>query len=260
MNNQKLALTKKWNPAFYNGIKKEISRPIRPKIRQITEGLTMPTPSRVLIGSGKRMDAAIIFFDLENFTECSAELGNEKTLYSLDIIIPQIIRIIRHWKGEIEKNTGDGVMAIVGTETRDHSVIARDAIEIAMTIRYLMLVDINPFLEKKGIQGFSFRIGIDMGTVLIANIGIKSNSFLTVVGDAANRASKLQEIATINGIFIGNNLFANLHSQVQPFCQEIKHNSWDFKYIETNMPYRCFKLTSNWPHPREWLKTRLQSI
>lgn len=103
----------------------------------------MPDLSNLEIGSARRMDAAILFFDLENFTTTSSQISNEATLFVLNNIIPSITRIISHWGGTIEKNTGDGIMAILGTETRDHHTIAREAIESAMAIRYIVLEDIQ---------------------------------------------------------------------------------------------------------------------
>lgn len=257
----KSPLTKKWSPLFYESLKSNLRRcSIRSsnRVKEITKGLTMPETSRVPIGSGKSMVAAIMFFDLENFSARSAKMGNENTLYTLNVIIPQIIRIAKNWNGEIEKNTGDGVMVIIGTETRNNYIIARDAIEIAMTIRYIMSDDINPMLESKGIQGFNFKIGIDMDSVLIANIGISNNSLMTVVGGAANRASKLQELASSNKILIGDNLFDNLHSKVQQFCREGKHSSWNWSCTGTKTPYRFFEFEGNWPEPKEWRRTRFQ--
>ena len=95
----------------------------------------------------------------------------------------------------MEKNTGDGLMAIFGTETRNSFLIARDAIESAMAMQYVMLNDIHSRLVNEGLPVMNFRIGIDMGEVLISRIGMNSLNFLTVVGDAANRASKLQALA-----------------------------------------------------------------
>ena len=147
-------------------------------------------------------------------------------------------------------------MVIIGTETRNNDTIARDAIEIAMTIRYTMLDSINPMLESKGIQGFNFKIGIDMDSVLIANIGINNNSLMTVVGGAANRASKLQELASSNKILIGDILFKNLKPKVQQFCREEKHSSWNWSYTGPRTPYRFFEFEANWPEPKEWMRTK----
>ncbi len=79
---------------------------------------------------------------------------------------------------------------------------------------------------------------------------------MTVVGGAANRASKLQELASSNKILIGNNLFSNLNYKVQQYCREEKHSSWKWSYTNTRTPYRFFEFVANWPEPKEWMRTK----
>ena len=256
----KSPLTKKWNPVFHLPIRQRVAKQSKQKkqlIRNISNGLTMPDIANVPIGSAKRMTAAILFFDLENFTTIASKLSNETVLYMLNIIIPEIMQIVRRWNGEVEKNTGDGLMAIFGTETRNDFLIARDTIEAAMTIRYIMLNDINPKLKAENLQPINFRIGIDMAELLISRIGIKNTNFLTVVGDAANRASKLQSIAESNGICIGENTYNNLNPFLHQFCIEAKHNEWQWHYENSKQPYRFFHYAANWPKPEEWIKIKL---
>ena len=52
-------------------------------------------------------------------------------------------------------------------ETRNSFLIARDAIESAMAMQYVMLNDIHSRLVNEGLPVMNFRIGIDMGEVLI---------------------------------------------------------------------------------------------
>ena len=207
----------------------------------------MPNIETLAIGSAKKMEAAILYFDIENFTSTTSTLANEDVLFCLNIIIPSMMRITRHWNGEVEKNTGDGIMAIFGTETRNSFVIARDAIESAMAMKYIMLEDIQPILLANNLPSMNFRIGIEMGNVLISRIGIDSLNHLTVVGDAANRASKLQEISIRNGICIGDNVFNCLAPILHQFCEEGAHKDWNWRYSQTNSPYRFFHFDFIWP-------------
>jgi len=253
-------LTKKWSPLFHNFVQarlKKVTRLSAKRIREITKGLTMPKITSVPIGSAKKMEAAILFFDLQEFTSISSQLPNESVLYLLNTIIPEMMYTVRHWKGEVEKNTGDGLMAIFGTETRNSFLIARDAIECAMAMKYIMLNDINPKLVSDGLPSFNFRIGIDMGEVLISRIGVNNLNFLTVVGDAANRASKLQELANQNGICIAEDFYKNIAPLLHQFCAEDTNEKWGWKYPVTGIPYRYFHFTCNWPEPRDWMKVKI---
>lgn len=249
-------LTKKFNPSLCIQLKARLKQKtlVLKRIREITNGLTMPEIAEVPIGSAKKMTAAVLFFDLKDFTLRAATLGNEKTLFVLNHIIPIMIYIVKRWNGEIEKNTGDGIMAIFGTETRNNFIIARDAIEAAMTMRYAMQELVSPILQENEIGNFSFRIGIDMGELLIAKIGLEKNNFLTVVGWPANAASKLQGLALVDGICIGNNLKDNLSTLLHKYCKERTEKGWNYIYRGTQTPYKMFDYTVSWPDPAQWVK------
>ena len=248
----KSPLSKKWTRLFYMVSKRRLAQQTRQRvqrIRTITNGLTMPEIAAVPLGSAKKMTAAILFFDLQNFTTIASKLSNELVLYALNTIIPEMMYVVKHWNGEIEKNTGDGLMAIFGTETRNNFLIARDAIEAAMAMRYIMLAAIREKLVQDGLPPFSLRIGLDMEEILVSRIGIKNTNFLTVVGGAANRASKLQELADSDGICIGENLYKNLHPALYAYCKEGKHDRWTWIWPDTKIPYRFFHYTANWREP-----------
>lgn len=252
-------LTKKWSPIFYRIMQQRLKVTVKrnPKvIKSITNGLTMPDIQSLTIGCAKKMEAAILFFDLENFTATTSKLANEDVLFCLNVIIPSMMKVTKHWNGEVEKNTGDGIMAIFGTETRNSFVIARDAIESAMAMKYLMIEDIQPKLIAANLPLMNFRIGIEMGDVLISRIGVDSLNYLTVVGDAANRASKLQGFANQNGICIGENVFKCLAPILHQHCEEGSHEDWRWQYQPTGAPYRFFHFNYNWPEPKEWLRIR----
>ena len=63
----------------------------------------MPDPSSITIGGAKRMDAAILFFDLESFTTISAELSMEQTLELLNYVIPSVMYVVRNWVASLKK-------------------------------------------------------------------------------------------------------------------------------------------------------------
>lgn len=228
---------------FYERIRKSIkSRQLLNlrRVLSITEGRTMPDITRLEIGSAKKMTASVLFFDIAKFTTTTSELPPEYTLYILNLIIPSVMRIVRMCNGNVEKNTGDGIMAIFGTETPDRTVIAREAIEAALLIKHFMINDIHEHLSSLGLPALNFRIGIDMDELLIARIGYNNNSFLTAVGNAANRASKLQSLAETNGICIGESLAHNIHSSLHQYCYQGSDESWNWTMQGSTIAYRYF--------------------
>ena len=258
-----LQLLRKWTPEFYRRMQGSIKLrlPInRQRVMAITNGLTMPTITAVPIGSAKRMTASVLFFDLARFTAITSILPHEHMLYILNLIIPTVMQVVRHWNGEIEKNTGDGIMAIFGTETRNNSTMAKDAIVSAMAIRFIMLNDIHSHLSNLGLPRMGFRIGLDMDELLIARIGINNNSFLTAVGDAANRASKLQTLAETNGISIGEYMFHNLHPELHQYCTEGSDPNWNWQIPNSMLPYRYFHFHGNLSEPKRLLLKRPTTV
>jgi adenylate cyclase len=249
-------LSRKWNPGVYLTLKTHVKDQIRVSLarsRLIPKGRTMPDLSSLTIGTAKQMNAAIMFFDLKDFTSVSSHISKEHTLILLNVITTTVMMIVRMWNGTVEKHTGDGVMAILGTETSDDTKIAKEAIESAMTIKYMMVNEIMPQLVSKGLPNLDFRIGIDMGQVLISRIGITGMNFLTAVSDVANRASKLEKLAKSNGIVIGNNLARTLHPHLCNFLVQGEDPSWNWHYKETSTPYNFYHFEYNWPAPKLWL-------
>lgn len=249
--------SKRWNPRFLQRLKVAISNSIplnRTRVGTVVRGLTMPDIRTVRIGSGRRMTASVLFFDLEDFTSVTADLTTEQTLYILNLIIPTVMHLTSHWNGVVEKNTGDGLMAIFGTETRDESEIANASFECAMAIKYVMVNELGPLFDSQQLPKLAFRIGIDMGEIVIARIGTNTTSFLTAVGSAANRAAKLQSLAQRNGICIGDNMFRNLPSWVDEDCMRGQDPSWNWVYSDDDStPYSFYHFTGQLPHPRNWI-------
>ena len=108
------------------------------RLKKLPNAFTMPDIATLGIGAAKRMTAAIMFFDFENFTNVTSHITPEQTLMILNVSTSTVMKIVREWGGSVEKHTGDGVMAIIGTETRNYNIIAQEAIESAQTIKYMM--------------------------------------------------------------------------------------------------------------------------
>ncbi len=141
-----------------------------------------------------------------------------------------------------------------GTETPDQTIIARDAIEIAQPIKFIMKSDVLPQLVAQGFPPLNFRIGVEMGEVSISRIGLHNMNFLTAVGSPANRASKLEALANKNGITIGENLARNLHPYLHQFLALGDDTTWDWYYDDKVTPYNYYHYTYEWYEPSEWIK------
>jgi len=243
-----LPFTRKWNLDRYRILRNFVSFQIKLnaiRLKKVPDAMTMPDLSALSIGTAKRMTAAIMFFDFENFTTVTSNISLEQTLMILNVATTSVMRIVREWGGTVEKHTGDGVMAIIGTETRKTDLIAQEAIETAQTIKYMMQTDVLPQLVTQGLPSLNFRIGLEMGEVLISRMGLQRMNFLTAVGSPANRASKLEGLARPNGIAIGEYLARNLHPYLQNFLEKGDDPKWKWQYPDGG-PYNYYHYNFEW--------------
>lgn len=166
----------------------------------------------ITIGSGRSVRAAVLFFDIEGFSSRTGTPGMDvlrQTLYMLDCVIPMVMHVVFDYGAYVEKNTGDGMMAVIGIEDDDASA-ANTALDIATVSIYVMRTLVNPWLVNQGIDPVNVKVTLDLGSPLLARIGTPKGqakhdrSFLTAVGPAANLASKLQDMAGTNEIWVGD--------------------------------------------------------
>ncbi|WP_447985033.1 adenylate/guanylate cyclase domain-containing protein [Nitrospira sp. Nam74] len=169
----------------------------------------------------------------------------------LDCVIPMVMHVIYDFGGYVEKNTGDGVMGILTGKDDETSL---PALEIALTVFYLLNKLINPYLLSHGIPGVDARIGIDVGRLLLARIGTPKGSakqdrnFLTAIGPTANIACHLQQMAETNQIWVGDIVKTNSPSAWQDwFIDVTPQNDWGWNYTATGNTYRVWHFHAHRP-------------
>lgn len=237
-----------WNKEYYDSLEEKfekITDGLADRIDGVINGTIAPAIDDIAIGSAKKMSAAILFFDIRGFTSrtSSSDLSKLKeTLIMLDCVIPMVMHIIYDNNGIIEKNTGDGIMAIVGLEDNDN-VAAQNALTAATTIFYTLNKMINPYLASLGIKKVDARIGIDVGEVLVARIGTKKGtakhdrSFLTIVGPTANIASKIQNQAGTNQIWVGDQIMKHAEEYRKSYFKDVTPANWNWIYTPSRNRY-----------------------
>lgn len=216
----------------------------------VANGRVTPTVDDIAIGSGRRVTACVIFFDIRGFTRLtSSDDPNslKRTLFLLNCVIPAMMRVMYRYGAYVEKNTGDGLMAVLGVETNDQ-VTAKNAIDAAAEMFYVLQDLVNPILVAQGIQPVDARIGMDMGPLLLARIGLPTGSSpherssLTAVGPAANRACKLQGLAETNEIWCGDSVRNAAPPDRIYLFADVTPQDWNWHYNRNiNAPYRCWR-------------------
>jgi class 3 adenylate cyclase len=120
--------------------------------------------------------------------------------------------LIRAHGGTIDKHTGDGVMALFGTQTAgddDPEQAVRAALAMQQEMKKLRLdgSDFHPSV-RESITSLGLRVGINTGPVLLGPLGTTLE--YTALGEAVNLASRLEEAAPVGGILISDATFRHV--------------------------------------------------
>ena len=246
-----------WTKDYWNSIQDDFNSNIAGlgnRVDSVTNGKVTPALDDILIGSGRKMRAACLFFDIRGFTKRtdSSDLDKLKeTLYMLNCVIPTVMKIIYDFNGYIEKNTGDGIMALIGTDDDDETS-ALNALQASLTIFYTLKHLINPHLEKQNIKKVDARIGIDLGQILITRIGLPTGTskhkrnFLTAVGPTANISSKIQNAADTNRIWVGDQIKKHAPNNYQKHFKNKIIEDWTWIYSGTKEKYHVWEFGAVW--------------
>lgn len=219
------------------------------RLAGIANGRVAPAVEDLSIGSARNVTAAVIFFDIRGFTKRTSSSALDelkKTLFMLNCVIPSMMRVLFRHGAYVEKNTGDGLMAVLGGGDNE-AVIASKALSACSEMLFVLDDVVNPVLREHGVLPVDARIGVDLGVILLARIGMPrgaaahDRSSLTAVGPAANIACKLQGMAGTNEIFCGDRVRAGEPLLGQPLFLNVTPPGWGWTYGNSDRPYSCWR-------------------
>ena len=148
----------------------------------------------------RRQTAAIMFIDMRDFTALNATLGAEATVGLLRQFHGRIETAVLAHGGTVDRFIGDGAMVIFGLPEPAPDDAAR-----AVACARALVADIDRWRQIRiaaGQPGIRIGIGLNYGTVIVANLGGAQQRQFTATGDAVNIASRLQTLARDFGVAI----------------------------------------------------------
>ena len=148
---------------------------------------------------GVRIPATILFSDIVGFTSLTENADPEALVRQLNEYLSRMTAAVFEHGGTLDKFIGDAVMAVWGNvrslgRAEDTKMTARAALAMRRELRAL-----NDRWFAEGIAPFAIGIGINQGDVLCGNIGSQEKADPTVIGDAVNLASRLENLTRIYG-------------------------------------------------------------
>ncbi|MEK7727906.1 MAG: adenylate/guanylate cyclase domain-containing protein [candidate division KSB1 bacterium] len=148
-------------------------------------------PAMLKLG-GERKFATAFFSDIKDFTEISERLTPDELVAQLNEYLSSMSEIVLKYGGYLDKYVGDAIVAGFGIplDWEDHAeracFTALEMQEGLVTLRNKWREEKRPLLEA--------RIGLNTGHMIAGNIGGKSRSDYTMIGDAVNLASRLEGV------------------------------------------------------------------
>ncbi|SFS92624.1 adenylate/guanylate cyclase domain-containing protein [Halostagnicola kamekurae] len=202
----------KFDPSPIEDRVEERVEEVEERLDEIPSGRTMPDKEDMLIGSAKKLSLGFVFIDINGFTEYCEENDEEDILMMLNIFIPEIMEIARHYDGTFEKNTGDGILVYFGSEDGDVEA-CQTVLLYLQTVKYALKYHINPKLEERNIVPISISAGASYGVAHISRVGVHSLNRRTAIGNSANIASKLEDIAEEDQFLISDSIYYFAHEK-----------------------------------------------
>ncbi|MEG4046175.1 MULTISPECIES: GAF domain-containing protein [unclassified Microcoleus] len=142
---------------------------------------------------GERKEVTILFSDIRGYTTLTENLGASDVVSLLNEYFETMVEAVIHYEGILDKFIGDALMAVFGAPLplnppESHGWMA---VQSALDMRR-RLKEFND--SRPGADPFRFGIGISSGEVVSGNIGSQKRMDYTVIGDAVNLSSRLEQL------------------------------------------------------------------
>lgn len=144
---------------------------------------------------GEKVEAAMMFTDLENFTNMCERVGDpERIVATLNDYFERTTSHIFDNDGVVIKFIGDAIFAVWGAPIREPDAALKAA-------RAAWKLNQNDTLVIDGVA-LKTRIGVHFGDVVAGNIGSARRVDYTLIGDAVNLAARLESLNKTLGTHI----------------------------------------------------------
>jgi len=153
--------------------------------RQLLTLLEKDSIIDVNLGDQIERKLTIMFSDIRNFTLLSESMTPSENFEFINSYLSQMEPVIAKHRGIIDKFMGDTIMALF-TQSADDALLGSIAI-------LEKLVDYNIGRGRAGYVPISIGIGLNTGMVIIGTVGGNNRMDSTVIGDAVNLGSRIEE-------------------------------------------------------------------
>jgi class 3 adenylate cyclase len=162
--------------------------------REILQVLGKESIAQVKLGDQAQRDMTVLFSDIRSFTSLSEEMTPQENFNFINAYLGRVSPIIRKHHGFIDKYIGDAIMALFPGPT-DEAVAAAVGMQQEV-VRY------NVHRAAQGYQPIQIGVGLHRGSVMLGTVGEAKRMEGTVISDAVNLASRLEDLTKTYGASI----------------------------------------------------------
>ena len=162
---------------------------------------------------GERKQVTVLFADLKSSMELFADRDPEDARKLLDPILDHMMEAVHQFEGTVNHVMGDGIMALFGAPLahEDHAVRACYA---ALRMQESVKRYAEDIRRSEGIP-IQIRVGLNSGEVVVRSIGSDLRMEYTVVGQTANVAARMEQMAVAGSILISPDTLTLAEGYVQ---------------------------------------------
>ena len=205
-------------------------------------------PTRLKLGGEKR-ELTVFFSDIEAFSTFSEKLDPTALTALLNDYLSDMSTIIQEEGGYLDKYIGDAIVAFWNAPVLQPDHAAR-ACRAALRCQRRLAERRAEFEQRTGVV-LRARIGLNTGEAVVGNMGSHERFNYTVLGDAANLASRLEGANKAFGTYIMVSESTWQHSGGTWSGRELAL----LRVVGRKTPVRVFELTGmpGEKRPEAWL-------
>jgi len=144
-------------------------------------------------GAGRPIDCVLWYCDLRGSTALAEQLSMEDYLATLNEYFDCTAGAVLDHGGEVLKFIGDAVMAIFPFDAEERPAVDMCRAAVSTAREALRRVEpINGDRRKRDLPAIRFGLSLHVGAVMYGNVGTGRRLDFTVVGPAANQATRLE--------------------------------------------------------------------
>ena len=146
------------------------------------------------------MRLAVLFSDIRGFTSISERLAPEEVVSLLNQYLTVMTEVVFKHGGTVDKFEGDAILAFFGAP-QPHDDDPERAVRTAMEMRE-RLAELADEWRERTQTPLEIGIALNTGQAMVGNIGSPRRMEYTVIGDAVNLSSRLQDLTKEYGVSV----------------------------------------------------------